>query len=98
MRPEYADVLRGLLLWSLPALFALLALQRPAEKFNDVLYRYRVLVLGHLGLGLMFLRGGWRVLAYAAIALVALVIIGYVAEALHRHHTRAQERTNARSR
>lgn len=98
MRPDTAQALTGMLLWSVPALVALLALQRPSEKFGDVTYRYRVLLGLYLGIGFMFLRGGWIVLAWAAIALAALVGIGYVAEALHKHHTRVEERARAASR
>lgn len=98
MRPETAHALGGMTLWAVPALLGMLALQRPSERLGTTFHRYRVLVLGWLGLGLMFLRGGWVVLAYAAIAVVALVAIGCIAEALHKHHTRVEQRETADSR
>lgn len=96
MRPDAAHALGSMTLWAVPVLLAMLALQRPSERLGATVHRYRVLVLGWLGLGMMFLYGGWVVLAYAAIALVALVGLGYIAEALHKHHTRVEQRAGSR--
>lgn len=98
MRHDTAEALTGMLLWAVPALVALLAFQRPSERFGDVTYRYRVMLGLYLGTGVMFLRGGWIVLAYAALGMLALLGIGYVADALYKHHTRVEERAKAASR
>jgi|SRR5688572_19570184 len=98
MRQDTAEAIMGMLLWAVPALVALLALQRPSERFGDVTHRYLALLGLYLGTGLMVLRGGWIVLAYAALGMLVLLGIGYVADALHKHHTRVEERAKAASR
>lgn len=86
MRQDTADALMGMLLLSIGAGAVLLVLQRPAERFGDTVFRYRVLLGLYLGTGFMTLYGGWIVLAYAALGLAALVGIGYIADAVHKWH------------
>ena len=88
MRQETQQALQALLLLSIAPLPILLVLQRPAERLGDTVHRYRVLLGLYLGIGFMTMYGGWVVLAYAAIALAALVGIGFIAEAVHKQHLR----------
>lgn len=86
MRPDTAEALRGLLLLAALGTPVVLALKRPSERVGTTVHRYRVLIGLYLGIGFMTQYGGPIVLAWSAIALLALLGIGYIAEAIHKHH------------